>query len=143
MAELGGVRDEHQTAQYLARNLDHWVEHRFGVWILRESDGSEIIGRAVLRYLRLEDIDEVEVGFALYPRLWGRGLATEVAEARVVLARGELGVESLVGVTTPANRASQRVLLKLGLQYEREVLIEETRCFLYRADWAASTEAVD
>ncbi len=59
----------------------------------------------------------------------------------MVLARGELGVESLVGVTTPANRASQRVLLKLGLQYEREVLIEETRCFLYRVSWAASTEA--
>ena len=141
MAELGGVRDEHQTAQYLSRNVDHWVKHGFGVWVLRESDGSEVVGRAVLRYLRLEDIDEVEVGFALYPRLWGRGLATEVAETCMALARGELGVESLVGLTTPANRASQRVLLKLGLHYERELLIEETRCFLYRVGWPASREA--
>ncbi len=48
MAELGGVRDEHQTTQYLSRNVDHWVKHGFGVWVLRESDGSEVVGRAVL-----------------------------------------------------------------------------------------------
>ncbi len=141
MAELGGVRDEQQTTQYLSRNVDHWVKHGFGVWVLREIDGPEVVGRAVLRYLPLEGIDEVEVGFALYPRLWGRGLATEVAETCMALARGELGVESLVGVTTPTNHASQRVLLKLGLHYERELLIEETRCFLYRVGWPASMEA--
>ena len=137
MAELGGVRDEHQTEQYLSRNVDHWVKHGFGVWVLREIDGSEVVGRAILRYLPIEDINEIEVGFALYPRLWGRGLATEVAETCLALARSELRAESLVAVTTPANRASQRVLLKLGLHYERELLIEETRCFLYRVSWPA------
>ena len=76
----------------------------------------------------------MEIGFALYPRFWGRGLATEVAETCAALAWRELGVPSLVGVTTPANRASQRVLLKVGLHYEREILIEGTRCFLYRAN---------
>ena len=141
MAELGGVRDEHQTAQYLARNVDHWVKHGFGVWVLRELDGSEVVGRAALRYLPLEGVNEVEVGFALYPRLWGQGLATEVGEACIQFGRSKLGAESLVGATTPANRASQRVLVKLGLHYDREVLIEETRCLLYRVTWPAATEA--
>ena len=134
MAELGGIRDEEQTSEYLSRNLDHWAEHGFGVWALRERGASGFIGRAILRYLPLEGVSEVEIGFALYPRVWGRGLATEVAEACAALAWRGLGVDSLVGVTTPGNRASQRVLLKVGLHYEREIVMEATRYFLYRAN---------
>ena len=134
MGELGGIRDEEQTAQYLSRNLAHWARHGFGVWILRERSGAELIGRAILRYLPLHGVDEVEVGFALYPHFWGRGLATEVAEKCTALAWRDLGASSLVGVTTPENHASQRVLLKVGLHFEREVVMEETRGFLYRAD---------
>lgn len=134
MAELGGIRDEEQTDQYLSRNLDHWQEHGFGVWVLRWKDGSEFIGRAVLRYLPLEGRREVEVGFALYPRFWGQGLATEVGNACAAIAWNDLGVESLVGVTTPSNHASQRVLLKLGLHFEREVVVDQSPYLLYRAD---------
>lgn len=65
MGQLGGIRDEQQTFQYLSRNLEHWVEHGFGVWVLRERGGSDLIGRAILRYLPLEGTREIEVGFAL------------------------------------------------------------------------------
>ncbi|MEN8183279.1 MAG: GNAT family N-acetyltransferase, partial [Myxococcota bacterium] len=112
-----------------------------GVWVLREKDGSELIGRAVLRYLPLEGRREVEVGFALYSRFWGQGLATEVGNACAAIAWNDLGVESLVGLTTLANRASQRVLLKMGLHYEREVMIDETPCSLYRGAAPTSNAA--
>ncbi len=141
MVELGGIRDEEQTSQYLSRNLEHWVEHGFGVWVLRERAGSELIGRAILRYLPVQGTSEIEIGFALYPQFWGRGLATEVAETCTALAWRELGATSLVGVTTPVNRASQRVLLKIGLHYEREVVIEEAHCWLYRATSPTSEAA--
>ncbi|MGH0028712.1 MAG: GNAT family N-acetyltransferase, partial [Myxococcota bacterium] len=134
MAELGGVRDEEQTSRYLSRNLEHWAEHGFGVWMLRErGGGSGCIGRAILRYLPLDGVNELEIGFALYPRFWGRGLATEVAEACTAFAWRDLDAPSLIGVTTPANHASRRVLCKIGLHFEREIEMEETRCLLYRA----------
>jgi RimJ/RimL family protein N-acetyltransferase len=133
MAGLGGVRDEEQTSQYLSRNLDHWAEHGFGVWMLRERGGSAFIGRAILRYLPLQGISEIEIGFALYPQFWGRGLATEVAQTCAAFAWRDLGAPSLVGVTAPVNRASQRVLIKVGFHYEREIVLEGTRCCLYRA----------
>ena len=47
MAELGGVRDEHETSRYLSRNVAHWLKHGFGVWMLREIGSSEVVGRAV------------------------------------------------------------------------------------------------
>jgi RimJ/RimL family protein N-acetyltransferase len=132
MAQLGGVRDPAQTAAYLARNLQHWADYGFGLWILRAAGGGDPIGRAVLRHLDVEGADEVEVGYAFYPAFWGRGLATEAANACLGLGRGNLGLTTMIGVTKPSNRASQRVLLKAGLAYEREFLHEGAPASLFR-----------
>jgi RimJ/RimL family protein N-acetyltransferase len=132
MAELGGVRDEDQTAAYLAGNLQHWTDYGFGLWTLRELGGGDPIGRAVLRHLNVEGVDEVEVGYAFYPTFWGRGLATEVATACLGFGRRDLRLATIVAVTRPSNVASQRVLLKAGLVYEREFLHEGAPSALFR-----------
>jgi len=132
MAHLGGVRDEAQTAQYLARNLQHWTDHGFGLWILHERSGGDPIGRAVLRHLLVEGVDEIEVGYAFYPAFWGRGLATEVTLACLALGRRELGRACFVAVTQPANLASQRVLQKSGLVFDRELRHDGEAHVLYR-----------
>jgi len=132
MAMLGGVRDEANSAQYLARNLQHWADYGFGLWILRERSGGEPIGRAVLRHVLIENIDEVEVGYAFYQPYWGRGLATEVANVCVSFAERELHLASVVGVTSPENRASQRVLCKAGLVYERDFIQDGEPSSLFR-----------
>jgi RimJ/RimL family protein N-acetyltransferase len=134
MAQLGGVRDDAETAAYLARNLKHWDDHGYGLWILREVGGGEPppVGRAVLRHLLVDGVDEVEVGYALYPSHWGRGLATEIATACLQLGRRELGLTTIVAVTSPENRASQHVLEKVGLVYERDFMHEGAVCSLFR-----------
>ncbi|HET7248736.1 MAG TPA: GNAT family N-acetyltransferase [Gemmatimonadales bacterium] len=47
MAQLGGVRTEEQTAAYMTRNLQHWADYGFGLWILRQEGGEAPVGRAV------------------------------------------------------------------------------------------------
>jgi len=135
MAGLGGVRDRQQTSEYLSRNLQHWAEFGFGVWMLREADNSEIIGRAILRHLDVEGADEIEIGFAFQKAAWGRGLATEVGKTCVELGRYELRADSLVGITTLANHASQRVLTKLGFEREREVVVQGAPYIVHRVGW--------
>jgi RimJ/RimL family protein N-acetyltransferase len=122
MAHLGGVRDEDGTAAYLARNLEHWAEYGFGLWMLRDGATGDMVGRAVLRHLDVEGVDEVEVGYGFLPQVWGRGLATEVALACVRIGRERLGLESMVAVTLPHHAVSQRVMLKAGLVYERDIV---------------------
>ena len=75
MTHLGGVRTAEQTASYLEKNLKHWADYGFGLWILRERDGVEFIGRGLLRHLTVDGVDEVETGYAFYEPFWGRGLA--------------------------------------------------------------------
>jgi RimJ/RimL family protein N-acetyltransferase len=120
MARLGGVRDSRGTAAYLAWNLEHWEEYGFGLWMLREAGTGGMVGRAVLRHLDVEGVDEVEVGYGFVAEVWGRGLATEVARVCVAIGRDRLGLESMVAITLPDHVASQRVMLKVGLVYERD-----------------------
>jgi RimJ/RimL family protein N-acetyltransferase len=120
MALLGGTRDDAQTRAYLQKNLAHWDEYGFGLWMLRDAAG-RMAGRCVLRHLDVEGTDEVELGYGFHAPYWGRGLATEIAGELLRLGRVELRRPSIVAVTLPANVGSQRVLIKTGLVYERDI----------------------
>jgi RimJ/RimL family protein N-acetyltransferase len=133
MEELGGVRDEAGTIHYLEMNLAHWAEYGFGLWMLRERETGTLIGRAVLRHLDIEGTDEVETGYGFLPQYWGRGLATEAARACVQIGRNRLGLRSIVAITLPSNTASQRVLVKAGLAYERDITHSGLPHALYRS----------
>ena len=132
MAHLGGVRDAAATLAYLERNLAHWETYGFGLWMLRDPAPRTLIRRAVLRHLNVEGVDEVEVGYGLYPEYWGRGLATEAACACVRIGSAQLGLPSIVAVTLPTHTASQRVMVKAGLAYEREIVHEGLAHVLFR-----------
>jgi RimJ/RimL family protein N-acetyltransferase len=122
MATLGGVRDEAASAEYLARNLEHWAEHGFGIWMLRDLEIGTMMGRAVLRHLEIDGVDEVEVGYGFLPEFWGRGLATEIACACIRIGLEALRRPSLIAVTLTTNRGSRRVLEKAGLLYQQDII---------------------
>ena len=64
--------------------------------------------------LRMPEGEDIEVAYRLARRAWGQGIATEAAGALVGYAFGALALPRVVAVTYPENRASQRVLEKLG-----------------------------
>lgn len=132
MEMLGGVRDDEGTQHYLETNLAHWNQYGFGVWMLRERAGGPTVGRAILRHLMVDGADEVEVGYGLFPAFWGRGLATEIATACLAYARDPLHLVSVVAVTLPENTRSRRVMTKLGMTYERDMMRAGRRHVLYR-----------
>ncbi|HWZ28392.1 MAG TPA: GNAT family N-acetyltransferase [Gemmatimonadales bacterium] len=121
MAMLGGVRDDEKTREYLERNLAHWDRYGYGLWILRDRKSGAMIGRGLLRHLDVQGQDDIETGYAFYPAWWGRGLATEIARRCVDLGFEVLHAPSIVGLTTPANTASLRVLRKVGMVPDREL----------------------
>jgi len=133
MALLGGPRSQAETRAYMAKNLRHWDEHGFGLWILRDSAG-QVAGRCVLRHLDVDGTDEVELGYGLHTQYWGRGLATEVAKELLRLGLDDVRRPWIVAITRHDNLASQRVLEKTGLVYEREVEHDGVPHLLYRSD---------
>ena len=134
MASMGGVRAPATTDAYLERNLEHWVEHGFGIWMLRDPDSGALIGRAGLRHILVENAEEVELAYALLPEWWGRGLGTTAARACVTIAREWIGLPSVVALVLPDNHRSRRVLAKAALLPEREVIHAGAPHLLYRTD---------
>jgi ribosomal-protein-alanine N-acetyltransferase len=133
MALLGGIRDEVETQAYMARNLKHWSDYGFGLWVLRDAQDERVAGRCVIRHLDVGGTDEVELGYGFHPQYWGRGLATEIAKTLLQFGRHELRLPSLVAITHHANLGSQRVLVKTGLVYQRDVDHEGVPHLLYRS----------
>jgi RimJ/RimL family protein N-acetyltransferase len=66
--------------------------------------------------LPLQPSGETEIGWHFHPDYWGHGFASEAAGA--VLAHAfDNGLERVVAVTAPANTASQRVCLRIGMTH--------------------------
>ena len=58
------------------------------------------------------------MGYVLARAHWGKGYATEAAAAVLRFAREDLGLERVEATCRPGNAASQRVLVKIGMQQE-------------------------
>lgn len=137
MATLGGLRGPAWTAELLAGMLGHWRGYGYGLWIVRDRGTRAFLGRGGLRRVEVAGRCEVEVAYALVPGAWGRGLATELAAESAAAAFGELALTELVAFTLPDNRASQRVMEKVGFRFEREIARAGLPHRLYRLGVAA------
>ena len=117
----GGARSPGEARELLELDLAHWEAEGFGPWVVFESAaGGRFIGHGGLRRGLIDDEGIVEVLYALHHDAWGRGYATELALAAVDRGR-ELALTDVVGFTLTTNLASQRVLEKTGLRFERTI----------------------
>lgn len=132
MATLGGVRSPDETREWLSRYLEHWRQHGFGLWLVFDRETGRFAGRGGLHHVLIDDRDEIEVGYALVPEFWGRGLATELARESIRVAFEVLNLPELVCFTLTTNRASQNVMRKAGFQYERDLLYKNLPHVFYR-----------
>ena len=100
--------------------LAHWEQHGLGLRSAVECSTGEYVGFVGLAVIPPHGAapGETEIGWRLRRSAWGRGLATEGARAVRDDARANL--DTLVSVAQPANRASRRVMDKLGMGFERE-----------------------
>ncbi len=96
---------------------DHWNRHHYGLFAITARKDGQLMGWCGLEYL--PDTNETEVGYLLGHAFWGKGYASEAAKASVKFGLREMGMKQIIGLTDPANFASQRVLEKCGLKFTR------------------------
>jgi RimJ/RimL family protein N-acetyltransferase len=89
-----------------------------GCWAAHLRADGQFIGWFHLRADRIEPA-EMEIGYRLRRSAWGHGLATEGSRALVVRAFEAWGYSKVCARTLLPNRASQRVMEKAGLRFEK------------------------
>ena len=98
-----------------------WAEGvPWGVW---ERETGELVGDCSLHFDT--GFDEWELSYGFRRDRWGRGYATEAAQACVRHGFETMGIEKIVADVEPANFASARVLEKCG--FERVGKLEDGR----------------
>jgi RimJ/RimL family protein N-acetyltransferase len=131
MRHLGGPPMTYeQTAAQIARFRDHWARRGVGLWAAEDRETGSFLGRIGLAYHGAWP-DDLEVGWALDPAVWGRGLATEGGAAAIRHGFDTLGAERIVSICTPENAASIRVMEKLGFRLHAETTYEGLRLLVH------------
>jgi RimJ/RimL family protein N-acetyltransferase len=106
---------EAELLEMLREDIEHWRRNGFGPWALLDKRSGEFAGRVGLRWTAVGGAAAVELAWTVDPARQSRGLASEAAAAALVLARAER-IEEIVALVLPANAASRRVAVKIGLE---------------------------
>lgn len=111
--------------EFIPRFLDYYKQTPpRGFWAAHLREGVEFIGWFHLRPDRISP-GEMELGYRLKCRAWGRGLATEGARALLKRALGDWGYRKICARTLVGHQASRRVMEKAGLVFEAEFVYGE------------------
>lgn len=145
----GRAKTFEETVDYLAYQLRHDAAYGYSLWAMVRKEDRRVIGQCGLWHL--DGTGEVDLAYTLAQEFWGQGYATEASIAWLDYAfaprietdekRGSgLGLDRIVAIAKPENRASVRVLEKLGMRYERDGIFYGCHCWYYglsRDQWKA------
>jgi [ribosomal protein S5]-alanine N-acetyltransferase len=123
---------EAQILDGVLAKVEHWERHGFGMWLLRDRQTGEMVGRGGLQYTFTAGLNDVEAGWAIVPERWGQGLATELANACVEAGFEQLDLREIIAFTLPTNIGSRRVMEKAGFEFDRDIVHAGLPHVLYR-----------
>ena len=101
------------------RIMQLMTEHPFGLWAVEVPGVADFIGFTGLNAVTFEApfTPCVEIGWRLAYEFWGRGYASEAAEAAVRYAFETLKLPEIVAFVVPTNARSRAVMARLGMHF--------------------------
>ena len=124
--DAAGVRAYLEGAARAAL-VDPRTHYRLAITIRPNDTACGLIGLA----LNFDMTRDWEIGWMVHPDEWGKGYASEAARRVLAFAFSELDAHRVIAFCDAENRASERVMQKLGMRREAHML--QTR--LLRGEW--------
>lgn len=104
----------------------------YGMWLVKDRDTNELIGRAGLNNLELKGVPMLEMGYAIDVSKQRQGYAAEVCKAVIEYARAaETGYEKLYCFVQKKNTASKALLKRLEFVFQGYCIREDREMELY------------
>ena len=117
-----GVHNRQQIRQFIEQRLLSYLDPGFGLYALIHKQDRELIGYCGFFVQKIDERREVEVGYRLATKYWGRGLATEAATHICEYGQKRFNLKRFVCLIEPNNIRSIRVAKKLGMQLEKNTV---------------------
>ena len=129
-----GVKD------WIERNRRRYHEDGVGLWAMDLKSTGEMIGDCGIIRQQVDGESLYEIGYHLRRDLWGRGLATEAANACRKWGFANLPVNRLISLIRPKNLPSRRVAERNGMTIWKEVQWRGLRHYVYSVPRPASDQ---
>ncbi|WP_046744773.1 GNAT family N-acetyltransferase [Kordia zhangzhouensis] len=118
------IRNKENAIDYIENRLQKsYINNGYGLWLMQLKVDATPIGMCGL--LNRESLEDIDIGFALLPEHERKGYTYEAAKATLTYAEKVLQIPKVVAITNTNNIASIRLLNKLGLQFDQELLLSE------------------
>lgn len=128
----GNVRDKEGGQEFL-----NWIYRTYefgeyyGLMVLVNKEDNSLIGHAGFVPQTIDGKEEIEIGYWIAKRYWGKGYATEAAKTLLDYGKAQLKLERFIALIQPANTASKKVAEKIGMTLEKEIVLKGQDVYLY------------
>ena len=110
--------DAERASAEAGRCRDAIAQRGWGMWALEIPSEFRFAGFVGLHVPHFDApfVPAVEIGWRLARAAWGRGFATEAAQAALDFAFDRLALDKVVALAVPTNAPSLRVMERLGMR---------------------------
>lgn len=124
--------------EWIEMQFKRYDENRYGHHALVENDSGQFIGMCGLLTQEVEEKEEIEIGYSLLPKYWGRGYATEAAMFFRDFGFKHENLNHIISIIDVRNIASQEVATKNGMIKGRQIKYYDLDVYIYqitRRNW--------
>ena len=127
------IKTLHAAEQYLEENyLGSYEKQGFGFYVIERKTDEKPLGMCGL--IKREELEDVDIGFALLPQFVKKGYGFEAASATIKYAQEELNLSKIVAITIAKNKNSQHLLEKIGLSFEKMIPFKGETLMLFSTE---------
>ncbi len=128
------------------QNAKDWVEfqfkryeeNRYGHHALVEKETGEFVGMCGLLTQTVEEKTEIEIGYSLLQKYWGRGYTSEAARFFRDFGFENENLDHIISIIDTRNIASQKVAVRNGMFIDRQIKYHNLDTYIYqitRDEW--------
>ena len=124
-----GTQNREQTEARMNDFISYYKEKGLPCFVMFELESGEFVGRCGFGPV---ETGEVEVGYLLHKKFWGKGLASEVLTVLLEWAKQNINADYIIAFAPIEHVASQRVMQKCGMKHYKNVSAKGVQCSFYR-----------
>jgi [ribosomal protein S5]-alanine N-acetyltransferase len=110
-----------RCVKWIETSMHNYQIKGFGASAVIEKSIDKLIGCCGLVYDPERSEPEIpEVIYSFEPCCWGKGFASEIVPAMLTYGLTQCGLQRILATIAPENLASQRVVEKAGMVFDRE-----------------------
>ncbi len=123
---------EKNAREWIEMQFKRYEENRYGHHALVNKDTGEFVGMCGLLTQTIEGKQEIEIGYSLLPKHWGKGYASEASQFFRDYGFEHENLNHIISVIDIRNTASQKVAVRNGMMIDRQIKYWDLDVYIYQ-----------